>query len=264
MTLTTNVQNIIETFIASWHEREDYEGVLLTGSFASNTADEGSDIDLRILYTSDSDYSEYGDCLIDGKSVSFVGMSKDAYEKTFQQDLQTTSKFEIRRIAVGQVIDDKFGNFQQLQLHAKALLQNEKIEGFDEGTLLSEKLSLNRKLRVLAEIPVEDVFFNMAYFDLLKDIFEFYATFLQADVPAFMKKWSRFLTNADYRHANHFTAFPDEIFIKDFINTATAANLLNIGNLYQYVIHKSGGLLEENFMVRFYNNPPEAALFELS
>lgn len=259
-----DIQNIINTFIVSWQEREDYEGIILTGSFASDTADEGSDIDLRILYTNNSDYYEYGDCLIDGKSVSFVGMSRDLYEKTFQEDLQTTSKFEIRRIAVGKVIDDKSGNFQQLQLHAKALLKNEKIKGFDDGTLLSEKLRLNRKLRVLGEMPVDDMFFNMAYFDLLKDIFEFYATFLQADIPAFMKKWSRFLTNADYRQANYFTVFPDEIFIKDFINTATAVNLLNIKYLYQYVIHKSGGLIEENFMVRFYDNQSEAALFELS
>ena len=75
---TSTIQSPITSFLASWQDRPDYIGALLTGSYANDTADERSDIDLRILYSSESSFQEMGECMIDGKCVSFVGMSVDA------------------------------------------------------------------------------------------------------------------------------------------------------------------------------------------
>ncbi|MEM8908023.1 MAG: nucleotidyltransferase domain-containing protein [Bacteroidota bacterium] len=261
--MTSTLERIIHSFHDTWRERPEYAGLLLTGSFANDTADEGSDIDLRILYDGEVSFREMGECMIDGRCVSFLGMSETAYRATFQANLATTSKFEIRRFTVGIVWDDPYGKVYQLKQHAQDLLTQPML-GYGDVECLHELLILSREYKVFLEMPAGDVFYSMAYFDLLKNIFQFYTQFLQADIPAYMKKWSRFFEQLTYRQVNHLTAFPDQQFVDYFLLAAKAVDPSSLKALYNHVVAEAGGLPSTDFMARFDEVEQTADLYELS
>lgn len=252
----------IQRFLTSWRERPDYQGTLLTGSVATNTADDGSDIDLRILYTDDNPIHEVGECRVANQTVSFLGTSKAGYKKLFEEDLQTISKFEIRRFAVGEIVEDKDGHLASLQELAYQLLE-EPITTFSSIGLLVEKMKISRQYKVLLEMPTTDLFFAMAYFDLIQRLFRFYAKFLQADTPAFIKKKSRYFMNEHYRTIHRFKNFPDTTFTSLYLTAATTPRLVAVEKLYQYTIQQSGGFPDNDFMARFSNNYQQVELFAL-
>lgn len=255
-------KHAIHSFLKSWQERSDYLGALLTGSIATGTADSGSDIDLRILYSGDQSIHEVGECMIAGQVISFLGTNKSGYLKLFAADMNTTSKFEIRRFAVGKIIEDS--NAQLQQLIDNALIQLAKpLATFAPMEVLVEKMKLTRKYKVLVEMPLTDSFFSMAYYDLLQQLFQFYAKFLQVDVPAFIKKKSRYFTNENYRTIHQFQAFPDEIFVRLYLSATATPQLAVLEKIYQHILQRSGGFPDTNFMARFTDNYQEVGLFAL-
>lgn len=255
-------QQTINSFLDTWQERPEYDSALITGSFAIGTVRPESDIDLRILYREGTDYCEVGECLINNKCVSFLAMSAVDYEECFKMDLQTGSKFEILAVVVGQILDDPNGQMAVLQQQASHFAAKS-IEGYLPVDLLQEKLKLNRQFKLLLEMSQEDLFFPLAYFELLQGILKFYAKFIQADIPAFVKKWNRFFTQANYRAASQLTTFPDEQFVSLFLEAVQSIQLEALEKLHHYIIEETEGLPDTNFMARFYSNKNKAELFSI-
>ncbi len=256
------VDKAINAFLNAWRERPEYAGALLTGSQASGTSDAGSDIDLRILYQDDCPLREVGECVLQDQVVSFMAMSSQFFLQSFTRDLKSTCKFEIRRFTVGQVIDDPYGKVALVKKQAEAFYQKP-MAGFEPVDDLFECLMLGRRLKVFLEMPKQDAFYHMAYYDLLQRMFLYYATQLKADIPAFIKKWSRYFEQEDYRSVHHFTAFPDQQFVTLFL-AAQKLDAEKIVNLYQYLFQQKGGMPETDFMARFDDNAEEAFLYELA
>lgn len=254
-------ETAISIFLENWKDRPEYVGALLTGSYATNTSDGGSDIDLRIFLNNDVTYTEVGECMLEGQCLSFMVMPLNMYRATFKSDLKTISKYEIRRVAVGKVLEDKGGAVKGIIRQAKQMLSLP-IDGFLPVELVSEKLSLSRKYKVFKEMPTNDAFRQLAYFDLLKGILELYAKYLKADVPAFIKKWSRFFTNEKYRTANQYVKFPDKKFINYFLQAAGRPDASNIEQVYEYVMYETGGTFDTNFLAKIYTDKEEIELFE--
>lgn len=257
---STPLTNIIQPFLDTWKNRPEYCGILITGSYANETWDEGSDIDVRIVFNNETTFHEMGECFVNGKNISFVGMSTQNYIQTFQEDLLTTSKFEIRRFVVGYILDDPFGEVQKVKSKALEFYQQPN-GGFEPIDELVELLTIGRQVRVFLEMPENDLFYSMAYLDCLKSIFQYYAQFIQADIPAFIKKWSRFFESSEYRRLNYFSNFPDEKFTELFIEAVNTIDAEKVKSLYQYVVEESGGLPETNFIARFDSIKEEAGLF---
>lgn len=255
-------QQAINSFLHTWKDRPEYDGTLLSGSLATGMATQESDIDLKILYRAGTNYREMGECVIDQQYISFIAMPAKDYEACFQSDLESITKFEILGLAVGQIIDDP--NQQMAALQQKAIqLATQAIEGYQPVDVLHEKLKLNRQIKVLQEMSSNDLFYALAYSELLQAILTFYARSLQADIPGYIKKWERFFTQAAYRKASQLTTFPDEQFVQLFIQAARPMRIVAIKQLYDYVIEKTGRLPATNFMARFYSDKEEAGLFSL-
>ena len=245
------VQSAINTFLSTWTEREDYIGCLLTGSFATNTADNGSDIDLRVILNDLVDYHEFGECEIEGITVSFIGKSFSEFEQNFLEDLSTTSKFEIRRFTVGRILDDPTGVVTKLKERAHDLLL-EDLRGLKPVARMSELLTLSRKYKVFMEMPEDDIFYDLAYYDLLQALFIYYTKVVKTDIPVFIKKWSRYINSEEYRRVHHLEAYSDQRFIKLFLIANKKVQAEYLTDMYQYILLNEEGYLETDYLARFY------------
>lgn len=254
------VNIIIDTFLSMWREREEYCGTLLTGSFATGTHNTSSDIDLRLVLEPGAGYREMGECVIMERAVSFLVLPADEYLQAFEEDLSTSSKFEINRFLVGKIIEDKHETVKNLCRVAREASEKNLI-GLSPVATLYEKIKLNRDFKIFLEMPAVDPFFEMTYWLLIKDLTEFFAKFLQAELPGYTKKWSRFFEQATYRQANAFTEFPDNEFTQKLMIACRSTNRASISDLYRYVINATGGLQDTNFLMRHFPASEEAELY---
>jgi len=246
-----------------WQDRAEYAGLLLTGSYATNTFDEGSDVDFRIVFKRDVTQTEVGECHINGKCISFVGMSSTNYIRLFEDDLKTTSRFEIRRFLVGKVIQDNDGSVENLKEKAKGFFDQE-MSGFLPVEELGQLLEIGRAYKVFMEMFEDDVFLPIAYYQLLAEIFNCYSKCLKADIPVFPKKWSRYFEEASYRNVHFFEPFPDQKFVSLFQIACKKLDREALTSLYFYFKSATGGYPDTDFLAQFDHDTQQARLYAFS
>jgi predicted nucleotidyltransferase len=108
-----------EEKIISHLKKEDVNGILLTGSYATQTQTENSDIDIRIIFNNDIKHTIKGIKYIEGYKVSYFGENINMVKKRMSMDFSRNSRFEARLFTLGKILYDKNGCVEELVQYAK-------------------------------------------------------------------------------------------------------------------------------------------------
>ncbi len=247
----------LKEFLKKYENDDDVVGAILCGSYALETQNDKSDIDVYLVLREGVEYYERGNC----ESVSYLieyfkntkSGIKDFMEKEFNKNKLST----INMFAYGKIIYDMDGSVKELQDLA--------VDYIDRplNNITSDKLDINNyhlwdlldELKVAKDEDRDD--FYKLYFRILDDIYDIYAEFL--GIPKLPKsKVYKILTNEDYRKKYHVFKIPEEEFVDMYLRCHSVGSMElmynNIANLINYYYKKQGGFNVREFSLKTYVN----------
>lgn len=234
------VRYILSAFLENWQDRPEYIGALVTGSYADNTATDTSDIDLRLLFSDDSQLIEMGECNFGGKEISFTGSTKLMYVKIFEEELNTPHHYEIYTIASAIYLDGDKTEVQELisvaQEYSVRKISPRNSEKIDIA------IELHQFFKAFKDIPENSPFFSLAYFELTQHIFKQYAYYLGVLIPYKIKHYKNFFDTDSTKNRRR-DIFPDAVFVNKYLLAVQKQSINNISDLYYYTINQ----ISDNF-----------------
>ena len=247
----------LKEFLKEYEEDEDVVGALLCGSYALDTQNDKSDIDVYLVLRDGTEYYERGN----SESISYLieyfkntkAGIKDFMEKEFNKNkLSTISMF-----AYGKIIYDMDGSVKELQDLA--------LDYIDKpfNNITSDRLDVNNyhlwdmldELKVAKDEERND--FYKLYYDLLTDVYDIYAEYLGISKLAKSKVY-KILTDEEYRKKYHVFHIPEEEFVNMYLRCHNVGSMElmynNISNLINYYYKKQGGFNIREFSLKTYVN----------
>lgn len=231
----------IEKFLSDWEKREEFEGALLSGSYAIGTQTETSDIDIMIVLSDKTKFWQRGNINIDGFLIEYIADPASMWQKSFEDDFNSGKKVSVCMFAVGKILVDKNGSVSKLKEQAEAIMKRQ-FNRMDKREIEMAKYHLYDGLDKLQGLE-KGGFIQYAplYYLQLSKIVNFYAAFVGISVPA-TAKFYKFLNNSDFREKYKLEGFSDQQFI-NLVNGALTnySTLTKIADLTSYVLNKMGG-----------------------
>ncbi len=243
----------LKEFLKDYEEDDSVIGAILCGSYANDTYNEFSDIDVILVLKDELNYTEKGINSIQSFMIEYYKLPVKIIKRYFKENYDNKKLTMINMLAYGKIIYDLDGKVKELQDLA--------LDYIDRplDTISSYELSLNNYLiwDNLDELKsiMEDgnLNFNMVYYNLLWKIYELYCKYL--GIPILPKtKLYKILTDSNYRKKYHAFKLPDEKFISLYLNCYNELRkeemYKNILSLVNYYYTKQGGFNIRTFNLR--------------
>lgn len=235
-----DVNGIIQRFLGKWKGESKYLGAVLTGSRATGTATEYSDIDLLLVLKEGVNYRERGNEVIGGIVLEYVAYPSDYWKQLFEEEVKKSQRMWLRMWKVAKIIDDRSNK-------VKSLL-DDALSGFDspidklEGKNLEmAKYQLWDGLENIKDLSKsDDIGFMPAYYLQLSKIVGSYSQFLGIVLPA-VAKWGKYFKDGRYRDVYSFKELPDKKFVGLALEAMSIPKIDNVEVLTNYVLEKLGG-----------------------
>lgn len=234
----------LKAFLKEYEEDDEVIGALLCGSYANETNNEYSDIDVRLILKNSCAYKQRGCTEVNSFIIEY---SKDPIWKIkdyMENDYKNGKNTESMMFAYGKILYDTTGDVKKLQDLA--------LEYVDKqiDTITDYKLDVNNYYvyNLLDELKLalkeNDNSFKVIYYDLLSLMYNIYAEY--ESIPKLPKsKVYKVLTNEEYRKKSHVYKLPEDKFIKLYLNCFNedkeSIMYKNISNLVSYYYDKQGG-----------------------
>lgn len=238
----------IEQKIIKHFKKMGVNGILLTGSYATNSYTESSDIDVRLIFNSEKAHTVKGIKYIDQYKVSYFGENSEMVKRRMSIDFSRNSRFEARLYTLGKVLLDKKGQVGEMIQYAKIFMENEFQKKFSADDVILRMYSLDVSYQSLCNLPKKNSFYIYNYISILKSIFLTYSYILSYEV-AIDTKLDRILCDNSYCEINQWKEFPDQTFIKLWIKSINKIKKRNVENVYGYLKSKILNIEGKDFEV---------------
>ncbi len=90
--------------LRTWAERSDFEGALVSGSYAVGLPDTHSDIDIMIVLSDHVRFWERGNANIGGFLIEYLANPSYFWERTFNGEYAAGKKVSINIFAIGKIL----------------------------------------------------------------------------------------------------------------------------------------------------------------
>lgn len=231
----------IDKFLDEWKNKVEFEGAILSGSYAVHLQTDHSDIDLMIVLSGGTKFWQRGSIEIDGYLIEYIADPIYFWKKAFYDEYSSRRKVSINMFAIGEILHDKNGLVKKLKRQAESLMRKS-FEKMSQRDIEMAKYHIRDDLLQLQD-SVKGGFVKYAplYYLQLSKILNSYASFLGLSLPA-PAKLHQFLNDENFRQKYKLSGFSDQIFIdlvnKSFNNFNTTRDIEELTN---YVINKMGG-----------------------
>lgn len=245
----------LKDFLKDYEEDEEVIGALLCGSYALETQNEQSDIDVYMILKDGTMYYERGNAESNSYLIEYFKNTSNGIKKFMDDEFNKGKLSTINMFAYGKIIYDLEGKVKELQDIA--------LEYIDRplNDITTSNLDKNNyhlwdlldELKVAKDEERND--FYKIYYKLLDDIYDIYAEFLSIPKLPHSKVY-KILINEEYRKKYHVFKLPDEEFINLYLkcyNLGGTSNMYqNMLNLVNYYYEKQGGFNIRTFNLRTY------------
>ena len=243
----------LREFLKKYEDTDDVTGAILCGSYATNTNNEYSDINVYLVLKSGCHYNEMGCTDSNSYLIEYFIDTLSGIEKRMEEEYLNGKQKTANMLAYGKVIYDLDGTLKKLQDKALEYIDKK------QDNITSYKLDMNNYhlWNYLDELKVslkENSFnFNLIYYFLLGDVYDKYAEFLA--LPKLPKtKIYKILTDEDYRRECHVFNLPEREFIKLYVKCfemdKPSVMYKNMENLINYYYEKQGGFNIRTFKLK--------------
>lgn len=213
-------------------------GILLTGSYATNTQTEASDIDIRLIFDNESTHTIKGIKYIDNYKVSYFGENSGMVKRRMSIDFSRNSRFEARLYTLGKNLYDRDGNVEELIQYAKIFMENEFQKKLINDDVILNMYSLHTGYEYISNLSTNHSFYTYNYISLLKAMLQTYSYILNYEM-AIDIKLDKILSDSSYCEINQWREFPDHFFIELWIKSITKIKKKNIEAIYNYLQSKT-------------------------
>ncbi|WP_298512026.1 hypothetical protein [uncultured Kordia sp.] len=244
------MEKALTQFVNLWKDRDEIVGILLTGSFAVNAANQHSDVDIKLIVSPTQKKSIKGLCEIDGFSFSYIGRTEEAIKRKFNSDFFSTSKLEAKSIHIGRILYQKNNELTSLKEIASYYYSQPFLKkNIADEELKSMMYSLYSRYTYLNKTDIDSPFFVLNYVMFMKLSLDYYAAILNVELFPFDTKIENILTNKEYLEKYNLAPFPDATFIKLWIHSLHKENINkeNLDIVYGYMKDKIYPLNPKNF-----------------
>jgi predicted nucleotidyltransferase len=239
--MNNNFDLAVEKFLDKWATLDEFNGAILSGSYAVGTQSNNSDVDIMIVLSDKTDWWQRGNLIVDDIMIEYIADPAAMWKKAFDDELKSGSRVSVSMFAIGKVLLDKSGEVAKLKAIAEQIMSKPlpKLEG---RALEMAKYHLWDRLTKLQHIK-QDGFVQYApmYYLHLSNIIGAYAKFLGIPIPSTSKLY-RFLVDSDFRTKYKLEGFNDDYFV-DLIKSCLEnySNIDAIEKVTNYVMDKLGG-----------------------
>lgn len=247
----------LKEFLKEYEDDDDVIGALLCGSYANETYNENSDIDVYLVLRNGTNYYMKGCAESNSYLIEYFMNTKDGIKEFMAKEFNSGKHSTTTMFAYGKIIYDLNGTVKELQDLALDYIDRSLKD------ITTKKLDENNYhvWDLLDELKVslkeERLDFNKIYYKLLDDMYDIYAEYLS--IPKLPKtKVYKILTDGEYRKKSHVFKLPEDEFIKLYIKCYDYAKpdvmFKNISKLVDYYYEKQGGFNIRTFELKTERN----------
>lgn len=243
----------VKEFLKNYEEDDDIIGALLCGSYATGNQNQYSDIDIYLISKNSCTYRERGNTESNSYLIEYFINPIYKIEEYMEEEHLTGGMSTTNIFAYGKIIYDLDGSVKKLQ--DKALEYVDKpLENIKSYKLDMNNYSLWNSLDELKLcLETDNPEFNLIYFNILSDIYEFYCEY--ENIPKIPKtKIYKILTDEQYRRNYHVYKIPEDVFLKKYIKCFEIQKpetmYKNIEDLVNFYYKKQGGFNIRTFKLR--------------
>lgn len=229
--------NTIEEKIVTYFKEIGVNGILLTGSYATNTQTETSDIDIRLILENKNTNTIKGIKYIDNYKISYFGENPEMVKKRMSIDFSRNSRFEARLYTLGKILYDRDGHAEEIIQYAKIFIENEFQRKLTQDDIILNMYSLHISYEFLSSLSAKHSFYTYNYISLMKAMLLTYSYIINYEV-AIDVKLDKTLRDSSYCAINHWKKFPDQVFIELWIKGIAKIKQKNIKIVYKYLKSK--------------------------
>ena len=212
-------------------------GILLTGSYATNTQTETSDIDIRFILDDEKTYTIKGIKYVDNYKISYFGENSEMVKRRMSIDFSRNSRFEARLYTLGKNLYDREGHIEEIIQYAKIFMENEFKRKITNDDIILNMYSLHVSHQFLSNLSTNHPFYVYNYISLMKAMLLTYSYILNYEM-AIDIKLDKILCDRSYCLINHWKEFPDQIFIELWIKSISEIKQKNIEIVYKHLKSK--------------------------
>lgn len=235
-----NIEASLNKFLAPWRRKSGYLGAILTGSYATGTQTEFSDVDVQIVYKDGTEWRERGNKIMDGYVFEYFANPVGQYKKYMDKEYASGKRTTARMFVTGLIIEDTGNNVGVLKNEAEKMFKKKfaKISKFDAEIAKYTIWDNVDGLKDLEKRNTPD--FLVLYGITLVKVFEIYAKFLGIEMPTTSKLY-RFLSDRSFRENYKMAEVPDGQFVKLLMSSLKKKDLKSIEKLVKHVQSQMGG-----------------------
>ncbi len=243
----------LREFLKKYEDDDDVVGAILCGSYATETQNENSDINVYLVLKEDASYSLMGNTDSNSYLIEYFMNTKEGILECMEEEFNCNKQSTANMFAYGKIIYDLDGSVKELQDKAVEYIDRP----FNE--INTARLDMNNyylwdyldQLKIC--LKDNNPQFNLIYYKLLNDIYDIYAEY--QGLPKLPKtKIYKILTDEEYRRKLHIFRLADNDFIKLYIRCfeLDKPNTMykNIETLISYYYEKIGGFNIRTFELR--------------
>lgn len=243
------IEKIILKFIEPWSKRNEFEGVLLTGSFMTGFANKYSDIDIHIVMNNDFKYKEKGLKKVDGYLIEYFLNPINEILNYFKEDYYKNRSNAATQFLTGKILIDRNNNIRYLKDQAKKWkkIKFKKIQALDIELIKYKIIDDADNLKGL--FITKDKSFEINFYLFLYSIYKDYSLFIGNEIIS-PSKLLVYLNNPKLSKVLFLKDFKDKIFKKIILkalNSNKNNKIIIINEMVDYVIHKMGGFNRKNW-----------------
>ncbi len=234
----------LNKFLQKWKNRKEVIGAIVCGSYITGNPTKHSDIDIHIILDHKTSWRERGNEIIDGFLIEYFANPVPKIKSYFEEDYNNRRKVAAHMFYTGKVLFDKTGDLKKLIKISKNYLKKKYPKQNKTSVELAKYHLWDEydNLEEIFEANAKEFFF--VFYNNLNELFDTYAKFLQFDsVP--VHKLRRFLTNESDKRKYKVKDFPDEKFVKMWVNALNIKTKSKMTEAYQkltaHVLDKMGG-----------------------
>ena len=247
--LPTKETHALEEFIKIWRNRKHTLGIMITGSYVIDLADEYSDIDLYIMLSDEATHRERGDHVLGGCVVEYnadpVRYTLQLQEEQYRAGLRHCA----RKLSTGRIVFDTNGAALELQRIAK-LYMTKPFEKMSSTLCEMAKYFMWDQFEDLRRLAQGDqTAFAFAYYCGLQNILIHYGHYLGVEVVRPVRMY-QFLTQREFRKKYCVDGFPDNEFVSLVANCMGKVDFSTIEKLTLYTQAQMGGFTLDGWKLK--------------
>ncbi len=244
-----SIESSLEKFLKPWQKKEGYLGAILTGSYATGTQTEFSDVDVQIVYDDNVSWRERGNKIIDGYLFEYFANPIPQYKKYMEKEFLSGKRTTARMFVTGKIIEDPTGQVSRLKKEATTIFKR-KLRPMSKTDIEVAKYSIWDAVDGLKDLSVKQTpDFSVQYGISLGKILDYYTKFLKIEGPTSSKMF-RFLNEKSFRDKYQMPQIPDPKFVNLFLAALAKQDLKDIEKLAKYVQLKMGGFNNDGWKLK--------------